>query len=178
MFGIFGKKSSVKLVEDGEFEKRRCPKCDETTIFREVEVDNSITAYKLVELFEWVGKAFMCEACDEIIRCDTECSGKALRLTHSGKHLEDIRQPRHDPGNEPARPGESRYREEGAGHLVDRHPAWIGVGIQIGERRPEGQGHRDQYGHGVNPPGEREECGRDRRRHECAQCPRTVVSSP
>jgi hypothetical protein len=67
MFGIFGKKSSVKLVEDGEFEKRRCPKCDETTIFREVEVDNSITAYKLVELFEWVGKAFMCEACDEIM---------------------------------------------------------------------------------------------------------------
>lgn len=65
MVRIFGKKSKVRLVDGGEVELRRCPRCDHTGEFRECTIDKTYTAYIVVDLWSSQSKAFRCTRCHE-----------------------------------------------------------------------------------------------------------------
>lgn len=66
-FLMLGTKGKARRVPDGRFEKRRCPECGKTTVFRECVVEKTYTAYHFVSL--WTSKAtqFCCDACGSVM---------------------------------------------------------------------------------------------------------------
>ena len=62
-FVMFGRKGKVRRVPDGRFEKRRCPECGKTTVFRECVVKNTYTAYHFVNLWTSESTQFACDDC-------------------------------------------------------------------------------------------------------------------
>lgn len=66
-FFLFGRKGEARRVPDGQFEKRRCPKCDKTTVFRECVVEKTYTAYLFVNLWSSTSTQFGCDACGSIM---------------------------------------------------------------------------------------------------------------
>ena len=67
---MFGRKGKVRRVVDGEFEKRRCPECGKTTVFRECIVKKTYTAYHFVNLWSSESTQFACDACGSVMDLD------------------------------------------------------------------------------------------------------------
>lgn len=63
MFFWFGTRGKIRRVPDGQFEKRRCPECGKTTVFRECVVDRSVVAYSVIKLWDSKSTVFACDAC-------------------------------------------------------------------------------------------------------------------
>ena len=70
----FGRKAKVRRVKGGRQEKRKCPECDATAMFVEVEVKKTYTAYVVVDLFDTESTKFACESCGEFM--DLEDTGE------------------------------------------------------------------------------------------------------
>jgi hypothetical protein len=66
-FVMFGSKGKARRVPDGQFEKRRCPECDKTTVFRECVVEKTFTAYHFIDLWSSKSTQFCCDACGSIM---------------------------------------------------------------------------------------------------------------
>lgn len=66
-FVMFGRKGKVRRIPDGQFEKRRCPECDKTTVFRECVVKKTYTAYHFVNLWTSESTQFSCDACGSVM---------------------------------------------------------------------------------------------------------------
>jgi ribosomal protein S27E len=66
-FLMFGRKGKVRRVPDGQFEKRRCPECGKTTVFRECVVEKTYTAYHFVNLWSSESTQFCCDACGSVM---------------------------------------------------------------------------------------------------------------
>lgn len=64
---IFGRKSKARRVPDGRFEKRRCPECGKTTVFREAIVENKYHVFFVVDLFDTESTKFACDACGSLM---------------------------------------------------------------------------------------------------------------
>ena len=81
-FVLFGRKGKVRRVPDGQFEKRRCPECGKTTVFRECLVKSTYTAYHFVSLWSSESTQFACDACGSVMPLDEteepELSGREL----------------------------------------------------------------------------------------------------
>ncbi|MEZ4451622.1 MAG: hypothetical protein R3B09_19275 [Nannocystaceae bacterium] len=58
-----GTRGKIRRVPDGQFEKRKCPECGKTTVFRECKVDRSFVAYSFLKLWDWKSTTFACDAC-------------------------------------------------------------------------------------------------------------------
>ena len=69
-FVMFGRKGKVRRVPDGQFEKRRCPECGRTTVFRECIVKKTYTAYHFVNLWSSESTQFVCDACGSVMDLD------------------------------------------------------------------------------------------------------------
>lgn len=67
---IFGRKSKARLVPDGRFEKRRCPECDKTAVFRECLVSNKYHVFFVVDLFDTESTKFACDKCGAVMDLD------------------------------------------------------------------------------------------------------------
>lgn len=66
-FVMFGRKGKVRRVPDGQLEKRRCPECGKTTVFRECVVETTYTAYVVVNLWRSEATEFACDACGSVM---------------------------------------------------------------------------------------------------------------
>ncbi len=66
-FVMFGTKGKARRVPGGQFEKRRCPECDETTVFRECVVERTFTAYHFIDLWSSKSTQFSCDACGSVM---------------------------------------------------------------------------------------------------------------
>lgn len=66
-FLMFGSKGKARRVPDGRFEKRRCPECGKTTVFRECVVEKTYTAYHFVSLWSSESTQFCCDACGSVM---------------------------------------------------------------------------------------------------------------
>lgn len=69
-FLMFGSKGKARRVPDGQFEKRRCPECGKTTVFRECVVEKTYTAYHFVNLWSSESTKFCCDACGAMMDLD------------------------------------------------------------------------------------------------------------
>jgi predicted RNA-binding Zn-ribbon protein involved in translation (DUF1610 family) len=69
-FVLFGRKGKVRRVVDGQFEKRRCPECGTTTVFRECLVEKTYTAYHFIDLWSSKSTQFSCDACGSVMDLD------------------------------------------------------------------------------------------------------------
>src|SRR5262245_23498060 len=69
-FLMFGSKGKARRVPDGQFEKRRCPECGKTTVFRECVVEKTYTAYHFVNLWSSESTKFCCDACGSVMELD------------------------------------------------------------------------------------------------------------
>jgi hypothetical protein len=69
-FLLFGSKGKARRVPDGQFEKRRCPECGKTTVFRECVVEKTYTAYHFVNLWSSESTKFCCDACGSVMDLD------------------------------------------------------------------------------------------------------------
>ena len=69
-FVLFGRKGKVRRVPDGQFEKRRCPECGKTTVFRECVVEKTYTAYHFVNLWSSKSTQFSCDDCGSVMDLD------------------------------------------------------------------------------------------------------------
>lgn len=69
-FLMFGRKGKVRRVPDGQFEKRRCPECGKTTVFRECVVNSDYTVYHFVKLWSSEKTQFACDACGAMMDLD------------------------------------------------------------------------------------------------------------
>lgn len=69
-FLMFGSKGKARRVPDGQFEKRRCPECGKTTVFRECVVEKTYTAYHFVDLWSSESTQFSCDACGSLMDLD------------------------------------------------------------------------------------------------------------
>lgn len=69
-FLMFGSKGKARRVPDGQFEKRRCPECGKTTVFRECVVEKTYTAYHFVDLWSSESTQFACDACGSLMDLD------------------------------------------------------------------------------------------------------------
>lgn len=69
-FVMFGRKGKVRRVPDGQFEKRKCPECERTTVFRECVVSQTYTAYHFVNLWTSELTKFCCDACSAVLELD------------------------------------------------------------------------------------------------------------
>lgn len=69
-FLMFGSKGKARRVPDGRFEKRRCPECGKTTVFRECVVEKTYTAYHFVNLWSSESTQFSCDACGSVMDLD------------------------------------------------------------------------------------------------------------
>lgn len=79
-FVMFGRKGKVRRVPDGQFEKRRCPECGKTTVFRECIVKKTYTAYHFVDLWSSESTQFACDACGSVMDLDeTEAPALSAR---------------------------------------------------------------------------------------------------
>ena len=67
---MFGSKGKARRVPNGQFEKRRCPECNETTVFRECIVEKTYTAYRFVNLWSSESTQFACDACGSLMDLD------------------------------------------------------------------------------------------------------------
>ncbi|HWB81973.1 MAG TPA: hypothetical protein VG755_43725 [Nannocystaceae bacterium] len=67
---IFGRKSKARLVEDGRFEKRRCPECGKTAVFRECLVTNKYHVFFVVDVFDTESTKFACDKCGAVMDLD------------------------------------------------------------------------------------------------------------
>lgn len=67
---MFGSKGKARRVPDGQFEKRRCPECGKTTVFRECVVEKTYTAYHFVNLWSSEATKFCCDACGSVMDLD------------------------------------------------------------------------------------------------------------
>ncbi len=66
----FGRKGKARRVPDGQFEKRRCPECGKTTVFRECVVKSEYTVYSVVKLWDSEKTQFACDACGSLMDLD------------------------------------------------------------------------------------------------------------
>ena len=66
-FVMFGSKGKARRVPDGQFEKRQCPECDKTTVFRECVVEKTFTAYHFIDLWSSKTTQFCCDACGSVM---------------------------------------------------------------------------------------------------------------
>jgi ribosomal protein S27E len=66
-FVMFGSKGKARRVPDGRFEKRRCPECGKTTVFRECVVEKTYTAYHFIDLWSSKSTQFSCDACGSVM---------------------------------------------------------------------------------------------------------------
>ena len=69
-FLMFGSKGKARRVPDGQLEKRRCPECGKTTVFRECVVEKTFTAYHFVDLWSSKSTQFCCDACGAVMDLD------------------------------------------------------------------------------------------------------------
>jgi len=69
-FLLFGQKGKARRVPDGQFEKRRCPECGKTTVFRECVVEKTYTAYRVINLWKSESTQFSCDACGALMDLD------------------------------------------------------------------------------------------------------------
>jgi ribosomal protein S27E len=69
-FLMFGSKGKARRVPDGQFEKRRCPECGKTTVFRECVVEKTFTAYHFIDLWSSKSTQFSCDACGAVMELD------------------------------------------------------------------------------------------------------------
>lgn len=58
-----GTRGKIRRIPDGQFEKRRCPECGKTTVFRECQLERSFVAYSVLKLFDSKSTTFACDAC-------------------------------------------------------------------------------------------------------------------
>ncbi len=54
-------------MPDGQFEERRCPECDTTTVFRECVVEETFTAYHFIDPWSSRSTQFGCDACGSVM---------------------------------------------------------------------------------------------------------------
>lgn len=69
-FLLFGSKGKARRVADGQFEKRRCPECGKTTVFRECVVEKTFTAYHFIDLWSSKSTQFACDACGSVMELE------------------------------------------------------------------------------------------------------------
>jgi predicted RNA-binding Zn-ribbon protein involved in translation (DUF1610 family) len=67
---FFGRKSKARHVPDGRFEKRRCPECGKTAVFREVLVEHQYHVYFVINLFDTKTTKFSCDRCGSVMSLD------------------------------------------------------------------------------------------------------------
>jgi ribosomal protein S27E len=67
---IFGRKSKARLVPDGRFEKRKCPECEKTAVFRECLVANKYHVFFVVDVFDTESTKFACDRCGSVMDLD------------------------------------------------------------------------------------------------------------
>jgi endogenous inhibitor of DNA gyrase (YacG/DUF329 family) len=82
---MFGSKGKARRVPDGRFEKRRCPECGKTTVFRECVVEKTYTAYHFVNLWTSESTQFCCDACGSVM--DLEATLPAELSAHEQQQL-------------------------------------------------------------------------------------------
>lgn len=88
-FVMFGRKGKVRRVPDGQFEKRRCPECGKTTVFRECVVKKTYTAYHFVDLWSSESTQFACDACGAVMDLDeTQAPELSAREQEQQRQLE------------------------------------------------------------------------------------------
>ncbi|MEX1368283.1 MAG: hypothetical protein AB1Z98_34450 [Nannocystaceae bacterium] len=86
---MFGRKGKVRRVPDGQFEKRRCPECGKTTVFRECLVRKTYTAYHFVDLWSSESTQFACDACGSVMDLDeTEAPELSAREAQQREQLQ------------------------------------------------------------------------------------------
>ena len=88
-FLLFGSKSKARRVPDGQFEKRQCPECGKTTVFRECVVEKTYTAHKFIDLFSSEDTQFACDDCGAIMALeDTNAPELSARERKQREKLE------------------------------------------------------------------------------------------
>jgi predicted RNA-binding Zn-ribbon protein involved in translation (DUF1610 family) len=60
---VFGRKCKARLVPDGRFEKRRCPECGKTAVFREALIKSTYHVFWALELFDSESTKYCCDKC-------------------------------------------------------------------------------------------------------------------
>lgn len=86
---MFGRKGKVPRVVDGQLEKRRCPECGKTTVFRECLVRKTYTAYHFVDLWSSESTQFACDACGSVMDLDeTEAPELSAREAQPREQLQ------------------------------------------------------------------------------------------
>lgn len=66
-FFLFGARGKARRVPDGQFEKRACPECGKTTVFRECVVEKTYTAYHFIDLWSSKSTQFCCDDCGSVM---------------------------------------------------------------------------------------------------------------
>lgn len=70
MFVWWNKKGKARRVEDGDFEKRKCPECGKTAVFREVLVKSEVSVFSVVKLWDSEATKYACDRCGSIMDLD------------------------------------------------------------------------------------------------------------
>lgn len=70
MFLWVGRKSKARMVPDGQFEKRRCPECGKTAVFREAVVNKAYSAWVVLKLWESESTTYVCDKCGSMVDLD------------------------------------------------------------------------------------------------------------
>lgn len=66
MFLWWGTRKRVKPVKDGRKERMRCPECGETATFRECEIEEKVSVFSVVDVWEERQRLFRCGECEEL----------------------------------------------------------------------------------------------------------------
>lgn len=89
-FLMFGSKGRARRVPDGQFEKRRCPECGKTTVFRECVIEKTYTAYHFIDLWSSKSTQFSCDACGSVMDLEQTLSPElSAREQDQQRALED-----------------------------------------------------------------------------------------
>jgi len=79
MWMLFHHRSKTKPVADGETFTQRCPSCDKTAEFHEVEVSQGVGAF-FVDLVEDRERAYRCGACGDTFDVADQAPDQSLDL--------------------------------------------------------------------------------------------------
>ena len=70
MFIWWGKKGKTRRVVDGNFEKRKCPECGKTAVFREMLVKSEVSVFSVVKLWDSESTQYACDRCGSVMDLD------------------------------------------------------------------------------------------------------------
>jgi transcription elongation factor Elf1 len=78
MFLWWGTRRRVKPVQDGRKERMRCPECGETATFRECELEEKVSVFSVVDVWEDRERLFRCGECGELFALEERPDPSAI----------------------------------------------------------------------------------------------------